>query len=69
MVTQFEGGVKEKRERYKNKTSRQKYLKNEDYKEFKEAIFVGLLASASLDQPGLNFFHSKSITKTRLCLL
>jgi len=39
VVTQFEGGIKEKRGRYKNKTSRQKYLKNEDYKEFKEAIF------------------------------
>lgn len=69
MVTRFEGGIKEKREIYKNKTSRQKYLKNEDYKEFKEAIFVSLLSSASFDQPRLNFSHSKLITKTKLCLL
>lgn len=68
MVTQFEGGIKEKRETYKDKTSRQKYLKNEDYKEFKEAIFVSLLSSASFDQPRINFFHSKLITKMRLCL-
>lgn len=40
MVTQFQEGLKEKKEEYKAKTSRQKYLKNEDYKEFKEAIFV-----------------------------
>lgn len=69
MVTQFEGDIKEKRESYKNKTSRQKYLKNEDYKEFKEAIFVSLLAFALLDQPRLSFSYSKSITKARLCLL
>jgi len=42
VVTQFEDGVKEKKEEYGTKTSRQKYLKNEDYKEFKEAIFVSL---------------------------
>ena len=42
MVTLFEEGVKEKKEEYKTKTSRQKYLMNEDYKDFKEAIFVSL---------------------------
>ena len=42
MVTLFEDGVKEKKEKYKAKTSRQKYLKVEDYKDFKEAIFVSL---------------------------
>jgi hypothetical protein len=40
VVTRFEEGFKERKEEYKAKTSRQKYLKNEDYKEFKEAIFA-----------------------------
>ncbi|KAF9649385.1 hypothetical protein BDM02DRAFT_1844775 [Thelephora ganbajun] len=39
VVIRFEEGVKEKKEEYRTKTSRQKYLKDEDYKEFKEAIF------------------------------
>jgi len=39
VVTQFEEGFEEKKEEYKVKTSRQKYIKNEDYREFKEAIF------------------------------
>jgi len=42
VVTLFEERVKEKKDEYKTKTSRQKYLKNEDYKDFKEAIFVSL---------------------------
>ncbi|KAF9781616.1 zinc-finger of the MIZ type in Nse subunit-domain-containing protein [Thelephora terrestris] len=37
--TQFGEGYKEKKEEYEAKTSRQKYLKNDDYKDFKEAIF------------------------------
>lgn len=48
MITRFEEGVKEKKEEFKVKTSRQKYLKNEDYRGFKEAIFVSLLSSALL---------------------
>lgn len=40
MVTRFEEDLKDKKEEYKAKTSRQKYLKNDDYKDFKEAIFV-----------------------------
>ena len=50
MVTLFEDGVKEKKEEYKTKTSRQKYLKNDDYKEFKEAIFVSLPSPAPSSQ-------------------
>ena len=50
MVTRFEEDVKEKKEEYKAKTSRQKYLKNEDYKEFKEAIFVSPLSSTHLNK-------------------
>ena len=68
MVTRFEEAVKEKKEEYKTKTSRQKYLKNEDYKEFKEAIFVSLSSSTPSNRFQLNPFHSKLITKTRLCL-
>lgn len=40
MVTRFEEDLKDKKEEYEAKTSRQKYLKNDDYKDFKEAIFV-----------------------------
>ena len=68
MVTQFEEGVKEKKEEYKTKTSRQKYLKNEDYREFKEAIFVNLPSLASFNELWLNSSCSKLITKMRLCL-
>lgn len=68
MVTQFEEGVKEKKEEYTAKTSRQKYLKNEDYKEFKEAIFVSLPPFAPFNKLWLNLSHSKLITKMRLCL-
>lgn len=50
MVTRFEEGVKEKKEEYKTKTSRQKYLKNEDYRDFKEAIFVSLPSSSHLQR-------------------
>lgn len=50
MVTRFEEDVKGKKEEYKAKTSRQKYLKNEDYKEFKEAIFVSLPSSTHLNK-------------------
>lgn len=56
MVTQFEEGFKEKKEKYKDKTSRQKYLKNEDYKEFKEAIFVSSRFSV----------HPRSLGRTSL---
>lgn len=45
MVARFDEGVKEKKQEYKTKTSRQKYLKNDDYKDFKEAIFVSLRSS------------------------
>lgn len=48
MAIQFEEGYKEKKREYKAKTSRQKYLKNEDYREFKEAIFVSLPSSIPL---------------------
>lgn len=68
MVTQFEEGVKEKKEEYKSKTSRQKYLENEDYREFKEAIFVNLPPFASFNNLWLNSSCSKLITKMRLCL-
>lgn len=51
MVTQFEEGVEGKKDEYKAKTSRQRYLKNEDYKEFKEAIFVNLPSCAPFNEP------------------
>jgi hypothetical protein len=50
VVTQFEEDFKEKKEEYKAKTSRQKYLKNEDYREFKEGIFVSLFSSIPLSE-------------------
>lgn len=49
MVTRFEEDLKDKKEEYKAKTSRQKYLKNDDYKDFKEAIFVSP-SSTSLNE-------------------
>lgn len=48
MVALFEEGITEKKEEYKIKTSRQKYLKNEEYRGFKEAIFVSLPSPTSL---------------------
>jgi len=56
VVARFEEGLEEKKEEYKTKTSRQKYLKNDDYKDFKEAIFVSLLSTAPLDKFGLTPF-------------
>ena len=50
MITRFEEGVKEKKEEFKAKTSRQKYLNNDDYRLFKEAIFVGLPSSMPLNK-------------------
>jgi hypothetical protein len=68
VVTRFEEGFKERKEEYKAKTSRQKYLKNEDYKEFKEAIFASLSSFTPSSRFLLNPFHSKLITKMRPCL-